>query len=288
MNWFKHDTDCTQDAKVKKLLIRYGAVGYAIYFHCLELIAAETSETNLTFELEHDSEIIADNLKIKGTAEQSGMAVVEEIMRYIVELGLFQESEGHIFCFKLLKRLDLSMTSNMKFRELITKSKENHDDVMIVSCKPSSLQAFKPKEQANKQGFVSVLDPIPVQNDQGSKIGEIIKAWNDLGLKPVYRLNNLTMFAQEREDITRIMTAYSNDLIIEAMRNYNEILASDKHEVRAKYQGMPGFVKSGVAKFITESDPWTLFKRPLTFDEMQDKQNRKNMIKAGMIVEEKP
>jgi len=124
MNWFKHDTDATQDAKVKKLLIRYGAIGYAIYFHCLELIAAETSETNITFELEHDSEIIADNLHIKGTADKSGVDIVQEIMLYIVELRLFSESNGRIFCFKLLKRLDTSMTSNTRFRELITHAKD--------------------------------------------------------------------------------------------------------------------------------------------------------------------
>jgi len=155
LNWYKHDTDATQDAKVKKLLIRYGAVGYAIYFHCLELIAAEISETNLTFELEHDSEIIADNLKINGTAEKSGIEIVEEIMRYIIHLGLFQQSSGKVFCFKLLKRLDTSMTSNIRFREMIVSAKENHDftldshdGVMIPSCKPSSLQAFKQEREA--------------------------------------------------------------------------------------------------------------------------------------------
>lgn len=157
INWYKHDTDATQDAKVRKLLIKYGAMGYAIYFHCLELIAAEISETNLTFELEHDSEIIADNLYINGTAEKSGIEIVEEIMKYIISLGLFQESGGKVFCFKLLKRLDLSMTSNPRFREMIVEAKENHDTVMIPSCfhhevPHASLQAFKPSnKQDNKR-----------------------------------------------------------------------------------------------------------------------------------------
>ena len=72
------------------------------------------SESNITFELEHDSEIIADNLRIKGTAEKSGIDIVQDIMRFIIEIGLFNESEGRIFCFKLLKRIDTSMTSNSK------------------------------------------------------------------------------------------------------------------------------------------------------------------------------
>ncbi len=131
MQWFQHDSDSTQDAKIKKLLIRHGAVGYAVYFHCLELIASEICETNLTFELEHDSEIIADNLKIAGTGEKSGRDIVEEIMRTIIELDLFSETEGHVFCFKLLKRINLSQTSNPSFRAMITDVKAKyHDGIM--------------------------------------------------------------------------------------------------------------------------------------------------------------
>lgn len=133
MQWFKHDTNATMDFKIKKLLIRYGAIGYAVYFHCLELIADSVDVNNITFELEHDSEIIADDLRIKGTSEKSGRELVEEIMRYMVELNLFQEDNGHIFCFKMLKRIDTSMTSNTKFREVINEAKKNHDAVMITS-----------------------------------------------------------------------------------------------------------------------------------------------------------
>ena len=32
MKWFKHDTDASNDAKLKKLILKYGAEGYAIYF----------------------------------------------------------------------------------------------------------------------------------------------------------------------------------------------------------------------------------------------------------------
>lgn len=131
MQWFKHNTNATQEAKLKKVILRYGAEGYAVYFHCLELIAGAVSDSNITFELEHDSEIIADNLKIKGTADKSPIQVVEEIVRYIVELGLFEESGNRIFCYSLLRALDASMTSNKRFRAFIAKAKESHDDAMM-------------------------------------------------------------------------------------------------------------------------------------------------------------
>ena len=75
-------------------------------------------------------------------------------MRFIVEIGLFQASEGHIFCFKLLRRIDMSMTSNPKFRMLIEAAKsENHDGVMtdhdeIMTRHDTIMRASK---QASKQ-----------------------------------------------------------------------------------------------------------------------------------------
>ncbi|MDA3812356.1 MAG: DUF4373 domain-containing protein, partial [Spirochaetaceae bacterium] len=130
MKWFKHDSDASSDAKIKKLIIRHGAVGYAVYFHCLELITADLSESKLTFELEHDSEIIADNLKIHGNGMEAGVDIVNKIMNTIIDLDLFRSSSDRIFCIKLAKRLDSSMTSNPGFRDLIKKS---HDRVMIES-----------------------------------------------------------------------------------------------------------------------------------------------------------
>ena len=141
MKWFKHDTTATTDAKIRKLILRHGATGYAVYFHCIELIAGNVSENNVTFELEHDAEIIADDLKIMGDKDKSGREIVEEIMHTIIDLDLFEEDNGRIFCFKLLKRIDSSMTSSVKLRSLVEKAKtqnlelqgytENKDKIMI-------------------------------------------------------------------------------------------------------------------------------------------------------------
>lgn len=144
MKWFKHDSDTTQDAKIKKLLMKYGVVGYGMYFHCLELIMGDLGENNITFELEHDAEIIADNLRIQGTADKAGVDIVAEIMRYMVHLGLFEVIDNRIRCIKLLKRIDTSMTSNTNFRNMITTAKAIHgmtlpepgeQKVMTQSCK---------------------------------------------------------------------------------------------------------------------------------------------------------
>ena len=143
MKWFQHDADATTDAKIKKLILRHSAEGYAVYFHCLELIAGDIGENNITFELEHDSEIIADNLKIRGNSTESGIEIVEKIMRTIVDLELFKSIGTSVFCFKLRKRLNSSMTSSPRLRALlkkenlpesIGKNKLKQTKVMTKSC----------------------------------------------------------------------------------------------------------------------------------------------------------
>lgn len=134
MQWFKHDTNANRDAKLSKLRIRYGMEGYGLYWYCIELIAEDIDSQNLTFELEHDAEVIAHNTGIH--VEQ-----VQEMMSYMVKLGLFENNSGTISCFRLAKRLDQSMTSNPKMRELINNikdletSSDNHDGSLTMSCK---------------------------------------------------------------------------------------------------------------------------------------------------------
>lgn len=126
MHWFKHDADASQDAKLQNVLLDYGLEGYGLYWYCLELIVGKIDVDNITFELEHDARIIARNT---GSTAQK----VEEMMRYFVAQGLFESNQsGVVTCMKLAKRLDKSMTSNAKMRELIDKIRgKNHDAIMI-------------------------------------------------------------------------------------------------------------------------------------------------------------
>ncbi len=107
MKWFKHDSDANRDSKLEKVLMRYGAEGYALYWLCLELIAGQISASKLSFELEHDSEILAYRLKLDS-------AKVEEMMRYMVDLDLFEieETTQRITCLKIAERIENSVVRN--------------------------------------------------------------------------------------------------------------------------------------------------------------------------------
>lgn len=128
MKWFKHDSNANTDAKLKKVRMKYGMSGYGLYWYCLELICSDIEKTNITFELEHDSEIIAFDTGINSD-------IVNEMMAFMIDLELFESIEGTITCMKMAKRLDQSMTSNPEMRLLIDKIRHSHDSVMIKSDK---------------------------------------------------------------------------------------------------------------------------------------------------------
>jgi len=126
MKWFKHDSNASADAKLKKVKLKYGMTGYGLYWFCLELIAGDIEKTHITFELEHDAEVIAHDTGIS-------VELVNEMMAYMVDLGLFENTNGKITCYKIAKRLDQSMTSNPVMRKLIDDIRHHHDGVMIQS-----------------------------------------------------------------------------------------------------------------------------------------------------------
>lgn len=114
MKWFKHDSNAHTDAKLQKVLMRYGAEGYATYWYSLELIAGKVDAKNITFELEHDAEIIGHVLKIDQLR-------VEEIMLYMTEVGLFDNSNGVITCLKMATRLDDTTSRHPLIKQILNK-----------------------------------------------------------------------------------------------------------------------------------------------------------------------
>lgn len=158
MDWFKHDSNANLDEKLQEVLLDYGLEGYGLYWYCLELIVGRISQDNITFELKHDARIIARNT---GSTPQK----VEEMMRKFISLGLFENTNGSITCFKVAKRLMTSATSNPQMRVLIQniktdRSNENkelpvpsrhrHDEVM-----PDKIRLDKKRKE--------YIPPIPTE-----------------------------------------------------------------------------------------------------------------------------
>lgn len=137
MQWFKHDSSASQDVKIKKLKQKHGLMGYGLYWYIIERIQAGLSITNTSLSLEDDAEVIAIDW---GVDEQD----IQNVIDTMIALKLFSlNQQGQLFCPSIAKRLDTSMASNPKMRELITalknehggNIKQSHDGVMTASCK---------------------------------------------------------------------------------------------------------------------------------------------------------
>jgi hypothetical protein len=114
VKWFKHDSTANRDAKLEKVLLKYGADGYALYWLCIELIADRIDATHADFELEHDAELLGARLKIDTLR-------VEEIMRYFVSLELFENDGNRITCMKLAARLENAIVKNPALKKIQAK-----------------------------------------------------------------------------------------------------------------------------------------------------------------------
>lgn len=101
MKWFKHQTSMRHDPRIKRVVRKYGADGYALYNYILESIAGNLNPKDPVPSLEETSEDIAYDLKLDTLR-------VQEIVGYCLEQGLFSQDEvtGHILCLKMYKFLD--------------------------------------------------------------------------------------------------------------------------------------------------------------------------------------
>ena len=123
MKWFKHDSRANRDAKIEKLMLKYGAEGFALYWLCIELIADRVEADCLTFELEHDAETLGNRLKID-------TLLVDEIMRWMVREGLFEGQNDRITCLKLAKRIDNSLLRSPELLKLQGKIRDGNTTII--------------------------------------------------------------------------------------------------------------------------------------------------------------
>ena len=143
MKWFKHDSKANQDAKLKRVRMKYGMEGYGLYWYCIEMVAVNVEQNRLTFDLEHDAEIIAFDTGIHYER-------VQEMMTFMVNLGLFEDSSGVITCLKLAKRADEYTAKYLKTQLKNIKSGECRENVGIKSS-PKEIKRDKIKRDNNNK-----------------------------------------------------------------------------------------------------------------------------------------
>lgn len=186
-------------------MLDYGLEGYGLYWYCIELIAHKIDNDCITFELEHDARIIARNT---GSTPQK----VEEMMRYFIKLGLFEDSTGVITCLKLAKRLDKSMTSNPQMREIIGKLK-SHDSIMTESAEPMQDKIRLDKTREDKE--IKAVKSSKPDKAPSFDYDAVKDCWNEtmINSPKVSKLN------EKRKRLVRKLFK-DNDLTLDRFRNY--------------------------------------------------------------------
>lgn len=198
MKWYKHDANANSDAKMKRLRLRYGMEGYGLYWYCLELIAANVDDNNLTFELEHDSELISADTGIHRER-------VEEMMVFMVEQGLFEQApNGVITCLKMAKRTD-EYTQKL-LRRISNEGGENGHYLELLRTQSGEAPEKVP----------------PIRTEQNrtdkykSEISEIFDFWRET----MGKANNTKLTSDRRSKIrARLNDGYSVDEIKRAIKN---------------------------------------------------------------------
>ena len=139
MKWFKHDSDASLDAKLKRVRQKYGMEGYGLYWYCLELVAQAVEKHNLTFELEHDAELIGIDTNIHQER-------VQEMMSDFIKWRLFENTDGVITCLKMASRTD-------EYTQQLIRSDKKLPTLSLVSTEnvPGKVRGIRTEEKRTEE-----------------------------------------------------------------------------------------------------------------------------------------
>ena len=170
MKWFKHDSNAAIDAKIERLILNYGIEGYGLYFYCLELIARNVEKHNLTFELEHDAELIGSRISVHKDR-------VSEMMTFMCNIGLFENSHGIITCLKMATRTDEYTQKIIKSRgDVPTLSRQSPDNVRLNRIEENRIEESRGK---NGKRFVPPsVEEIKKYCHEKNKVVDPEQFWN--------------------------------------------------------------------------------------------------------------
>jgi uncharacterized phage protein (TIGR02220 family) len=115
--WFKHMTDMVDDPRIRRLIKRFGADGYAVYNVIVERVAKRITGKSPVPDLEEDAEDIADLLRMDTVR-------VNDVMLAAVDLGLFSRIDDTLVVDKIYEFIDSGQTSNPQMRRLIQSYRE--------------------------------------------------------------------------------------------------------------------------------------------------------------------
>ena len=128
MKWFKHESNASQDAKLKKLRRRHGMAAIGLYWYILERIMTECEPGNTSLALEDDAETLALDCDMNESD-------IIQITTHMVELNLLQVGPDNLLvCHQLAKRFDKSQC-NHSMRDFVDALRLEHGQETAIKPK---------------------------------------------------------------------------------------------------------------------------------------------------------
>lgn len=292
MKWFKHDTTSLINAKIEKLIMKYGIEGYGLYFACIELIAGSLTNENISFELKHDSEILAYKFKIDTIK-------IEEMMEYMVSLKLFgiDAVSNRITCYKLAERIDSSLIKNPQLNRIKKEIREKREN----SRNPEKIREDPRRfEKMGEKSSQIRLDKIRLDKNilkaekktegkqiKNQKIKILLKHWNESGLM---KHSESTIMNNIKPKQQKIIDSYPVDVLCSAVTNYATVCKSPDYFWDWSSWTLLEFITRGLIKFLPESNPLEKFKNKEKIEEehrKEDDKRRDELLKKQIAGYEK-
>lgn len=115
-------------------------------------------------------------------------------------------------------------------------------------------------EERESPGFVVSQSGVS-PTDGGARIEKARTLWNSSGAKPEERYTVLQFKPDDRSACLATIQAFTDEDIADALKNYLAIAKSAEHDVAYPYRSFVGFMRSGVAKFISSAAPWEAYRK---------------------------
>lgn len=176
MLWFKHMTDMIDDPRIRRVVRKHQALGYAVYNLSVERISKRLTSDSPLPDLEETAEDIAALLNVD-------TIIVEEVILFCMQIGLFEQNEltGRIVCNKVYKFIEKSQTRNKELRKMIDKYKENHECLRLsqtVSDIPGQSQIVS--ENPDRREEKRLDKKRREENSLSDEIKEIMSYFNEI------------------------------------------------------------------------------------------------------------
>jgi len=123
--------------KLSKLMLRYGVIGYGMYFFLIESVAEQITSDEIDFRIKYDSEVLADRFKIADffydwlgikIEKEKIIDIIEKMMKFMIDpsINLFQQGkDGQIYAWKIAKYIENSIVKNPDLKKIQKAIKEN-------------------------------------------------------------------------------------------------------------------------------------------------------------------